>query len=67
MMSTLYDSRGGIVTLGRSVGVGGEAEVFEIANLPGFVAKKYLKSIDAHKQNKLRAMLSITSTRACGQ
>jgi DNA-binding helix-hairpin-helix protein with protein kinase domain len=60
-MSTLYDSRGGIVTLGRSVGVGGEAEVFDITSMQGFVAKKYHKPISARQQNKLRAMLSLSN------
>jgi DNA-binding helix-hairpin-helix protein with protein kinase domain len=60
-MNTLYDSRGGPVTLGRSVGVGGEAEVFDIASMPGFVAKKYHKPISPLQQNKLRAMLALTN------
>jgi DNA-binding helix-hairpin-helix protein with protein kinase domain len=61
-MTTLYDSRGGIVTLGRLVGSGGEAEVFEITTMPGFVAKKYRKPISVLQQNKLRAMLTISNT-----
>src|SRR4051794_33027246 len=60
-MSILYDSRGGIVTLGRCVGVGGEAEVFGPTSMPGFGAKKYHKPIRSLQQNKLREMLSLSS------
>ena len=60
-MTTLYDSRGGIVMLGRKIGTGGEADVFDVQNMPGFVAKKYHKPITLPHQKKLRAMLSLSN------
>ena len=60
-MTKLYDFRGNQISLGQSIGVGGEAEVFDVAGMNGFVAKKYHKPISNHQQNKLQAMVSLAN------
>ncbi|EJN10127.1 helix-hairpin-helix domain-containing protein [Herbaspirillum sp. YR522] len=58
MVKTLYTSRGAPVPVGRELGKGGEASVYELPSLPDQVAKVYHEAPDNQKQEKLRFMSS---------
>lgn len=53
----LYDQDGHPVRLGRELGEGGEGAVFELANVPGLVAKVYHHPVRREKAAKLAAMV----------
>lgn len=63
MTKTFTSSTGATIQLGRELGRGGEGAVFELVPDCPFVAKVYLKPLDAKKQDKLRYMPTITSER----
>lgn len=63
MAKTFTSSTGATIQLGRELGRGGEGAVFELMPDCPFVAKVYLKPLDAKKQDKLRYMPTITSER----
>jgi DNA-binding helix-hairpin-helix protein with protein kinase domain len=43
--------------LDKSIGKGGEGEVFAIANMPGFAIKAYLPRVVTEREKKIRAMV----------
>ena len=56
--STLRDSRGNNVALGKELGRGGEGAVFDVAGNPTAVAKIYIKPPSRETADKLAAMVS---------
>jgi len=54
----LYDAAGRAVSLGKSLGRGGEGEVFSVPASPGSVAKVYHKPPDPSRAEKIAAMVS---------
>jgi DNA-binding helix-hairpin-helix protein with protein kinase domain len=62
MAKTLYTVTGGPISIGRELGKGGEAGVFELPFSQDQVAKIYHKAPDRQKQAKLRFMSSSGDT-----
>jgi len=61
-LTTYFNSRGVAVRLGKQIGSGGEGDVYEVLSSPRtLVAKIYHKSLEAHKQEKLRLMAQGTN------
>lgn len=58
-LRNLFDHLGRPLTLGRELGKGGEGSVFDVAQLPDFVAKVYHNPPPAHQEAKLRAMIGL--------
>ncbi|HEX8671430.1 MAG TPA: hypothetical protein VF710_06055, partial [Longimicrobium sp.] len=55
----LYDARGRAVSLGSSLGRGGEGEVFTLPSLPGSAAKVYFKPLEPARAQKIAAMATL--------
>lgn len=60
-MTRLVDAQGSVVTLGKSIGKGGEGEVFELRSHAGYVGKLYHQPLDRDKSEKLAAMTRMPS------
>ncbi|WP_343725887.1 helix-hairpin-helix domain-containing protein [Herbaspirillum huttiense] len=56
MAKTLFTANGAPISIGRELGKGGEAAVFDISSSQDQVAKIYHKAPDKQKQAKLRLM-----------
>ncbi|MBP0600747.1 helix-hairpin-helix domain-containing protein [Herbaspirillum sp. LeCh32-8] len=62
MSKSLFTAAGMSISLGRELGRGGEAAVFEVPSANDQVAKVYHKAPDKQKQSKLRYMASTADT-----
>ena len=64
-MRKVYNSQGNSLSLGSTLGKGGEGEVLEVGEFSNFVAKIYHpnKAPDAQKSAKLAAMVSLRTER----
>ncbi len=60
-MSTVFDSVGNRLTLGRKLAEGGEGAIYEVEERPDLVAKLYLQKPDRDRVTKLRAMSSVSN------
>ncbi len=60
---SLKDRQGRAVTLQKELGKGGEGAVYEVAGQPNLAAKIYFNQPDAHKANKILAMVSAKNER----
>lgn len=61
MRVSVLDHLGQPVRLGRSLGKGGEGEVFELADFPRFVAKIYHESLPRERAKKLAVMSQLAN------
>jgi len=61
-MFQMYDASGRRVTLGKTIGAGGEGTIYEVSGDPGLAVKIYdRKDVGPDQEAKLRAMLRTTN------
>ena len=46
------------LTIDKRIGKGGEGEVFAVSNLPGYAFKRYLNTLAAERERKIRAIVA---------